>query len=1178
MSPIRLAIQQPITVAVGIVLTILAGYLALGLVPIEMTPEVQKGVIAVETIYPNANPADVESDVLREQEDVLRELGGLERMTGTATRGQASLRLELATGTDLDSALREVSQLLDEVPGYPPEVLQPSVEDTDPESNDYIAWFVVEGVVDGRRETGDGQNSDSASDRLPSPISPPPSDLDIQTLFDFVENRVAPRLERLPGMAQVNVLGGRERELQVRVDPERLAQRGMTMTELVNALQSGNRDFSAGALAQGNYDVTVRVPARWGSPREAMETVLRQDESGPVFLSDVATAVETYREESSFIRSRGRPVLAMNFQRELGSNVLEVMGALKAEVADINKPGGLFDQYAQQNGIGGTVRMSQVYDQTVYVEQAIGMVRTNLLLGAAIATFVLLLFLRSLRSVGIVALAIPVSVVGASVAMVALGRTINVVSLAGAAFAIGLVVDNSIVVLENIYRHLEMGKRPAEAAHDGTREVALAVLASTLTTVVVFIPVLLIEQQVGQLFRDLAIAICASVLISYAVSILVIPSAAALLLKQRGRRETGDGRRSEPEKAPASRSGRLRSTVSRLRRAVGVVPDFVANTVHRANGSWPLRGGVVAAALLLVAVGVWALLPPFDYLPKGNRNIVFGVILPPPGYNMDQKGRIADTVVGRMRPYFEAGEAVAEGGADMEEAEEDLPPVPAPDAEGGQITPPPLENYFIVGVGEQIFHGAISADDGRVVDLPPLFDAATYQAAPGSFAFAFQPPIFRLGGGSGAAVKIDVTGQDVAQVADAAGALFGGLIGEFGPQTPIQPSPASFNIRAPQISVVVDELRATDVGLDETDVGRVVQANGDGIILRDAYKFPDELRDVVVIAEDAVDQTDLDGLAEVPVATPLGRTVTLGEIADLQFTQAPAEIRRVGGERAVTLEVTAPPGMPLGTAVEKIENVIGGMRQAGAVPPTVNVDVAGTADALSEILDSLAVNAVVALLIVYLLMCVLFQSFAYPLVIMVTVPLATFGGFLGLWAVNLWSGADRYLPTTNLDVLAMLGFIILAGTVVNNAILIVEQTMNFLRMTPRELDAACVDCGGDKTEDGIGPRRAVTEATRSRVRPIFMSMLTSVGGMLPLVLVPGSGTELYRGLGAVVVGGLAVSTVFTLFVTPALLSLVLDLKQRLGLRLAGREEDVEEAQVVGEPQYVPARGSPEVAL
>ena len=1138
MNPIRLAIQQPITIAVGIILTVLAGYLAFAAVPVEMAPEIQKGVISVSTIYPNASPQDVEADVLREQEDMLRELGGLERMTGTATRGQSQLRLELATGTDMATALRETSQLLDEVPGYPPEVLQPSVEDTDPESNDYIAWFVVE-------LTGEGGES-----------------LDVQTLYDFVDNRVAPRFERLPGMSQVNVLGGRERELQVRVDPERLAQRGLTMTELVSILQAANRDFSAGALAQGNYDVSVRVPGRWSSPREAEETILRQDEGGAVYLRDVAEVVEAYREQDSFIRSRGKPVLAMNFQRELGSNVLSVMDRLKAEVAAINAEGGLLDQYAQLNGLPGTLRMNQVYDQTTYVKEAIAMVRTNLLIGAALAVAVLLAFLRSLRSVGIIALAIPVSVVGAAIAMVALGRTVNVVSLAGAAFAIGMVVDNSIVVLENIYRHLEMGKTPAKAAHDGTREVALAVLASTLTTVVVFVPVLLIEQQVGQLFRDLAIAICASVLISYVVSVLVIPSAAALLLKPRERREGSDA---TPSRGPAwwNKAG---ATVARYN-VFRHVPNLVADTVHRINGSWLLRVGVVGLSLVLVFAGVAVLLPPFDYLPKGNRNIVFGLVLTPPGYNMEQKGRIADTIVENVRPYYEAGGQVLAGEVSVEEAEERLPtaPVMDPDSPIKQVTPPPLENYFIVSRGETVFHGGISLDDEKVVDIVPLFGKATADAAPGSFAFAFQLPLFRLGGGSGAAVKIDVVGENLDEVTRSAGAMFGGLIGAFGPETPIQPAPASFNIRAPELSVVTDQERASDVGLTETDIGRVVQANGDGIILRDAYKFPDELRDVVVIAKDAVGQQSMTDLGSAPAATPYGRTVALGEVANLQYTQAPAEIRRVGGERAVTLEVTAPPGMPLGTAVEKIESTIAGLRQAGAVPPTVNVDVAGTADALSDIfqtllgdgtlLGTLSSSAFIALVIVYLLMCVLFQSWSYPLVIMATVPLATFGGFLGLFLVNLWSGSDRYLPTTNLDVLAMLGFIILAGTVVNNAILIVEQASNFLRMSPGELEDACVDCGGDMTKTGIGPRRAITEGVRSRVRPIFMSTLTSVLGMLPLVLVPGSGTELYRGLGAVVVGGLFVSTLFTLFVTPALLSVVMDLKVKAGSRLLPATDD-----------------------
>lgn len=1175
MDPIRLAIKQPITVAVGILLALLAGYLAFTRVPVEMTPEIQRGVISITTIYPNANPADVEADIVQQQEDVLRELSGLERLTSTSTRGQAQIRLELETGTDMDVALREVNQLIREVPSYPPNVLEPVIEASDPESNDYIAWFLVE------HEGGSGE-------------------LDIQTLFDFVDNRVRPRLERINGISQVNVLGGRQREVQVRVDPEKLAQRGMTMPQLVTAIQGANRDFSAGALAEGNYDVAIRMPGRWSSPEEAEQTVLRQDEGGPVYLGDVAEVVETYAERSSFLRNRGEPALAMNFQRELGSNLLSVMADLKAEIARINSEGGLLDQYAQTSGIEGKLRLHQVYDQTGYVEQAISMVRTNLLIGAGLAVFVLLLFLRSLRSVGIIALAIPTSVIGVAIAMVSLGRTINIVSLAGAAFAIGLVVDNSIVVLENIYRHLHMRKSSVRAAYDGASEVALAVMASTLTTVVVFIPVLLIEQQVGQLFRDLAIAICASVLISYVVSMLVIPSAAALLLSRRDLGEeplpeeiavdgntngNGDattetnglaGRLSEAKaiaaaktrravSAVAPREGRLRRGTRRVLGAFGTVPRFIADTTWRVNGSWLLRGGVVGSAMLLVIVGVYVLLPPFDYLPKGNRNIVFGIVVPPPGYNIEQIDRLTGNIEQGAKPYYEAGAKVLEGELSLEAAQEQLPPVPVqdPTARVDQVIPPPLENYFIVGLPSTIFHGAVSLDDQKVVDVPPLFQHITRSGVvPGTFSFAFQAPLFQLGGGSGAAVKIDVVGEDLEEVTNAAGVLFGSLLGAFNNEAQIQPTPSNFNLRGPELQILRDDLRASDVGITDADLGTTVQAYGDGIILRDAYKYPDELRDVVIIAEEAVGQESMADLPEALAATPYGTTVALGDVANFVETQAPTEIRRVGGERAVTIEVTAPDGMPLGTAVNTINLVVENLRSGGAVPPTVNVDVAGTASALNEIqatllgdgtfIGTLTSSTVLALLTVYLLMCVLFQSWSYPFVIMVTVPLSTFGGFLGLWLVNLWSGYSRYIPTTNLDVLAMLGFIILAGTVVNNAILIVEQALNFLEMDEKKLREAEIE---PDRNGRLSPRRAITEGVRSRVRPIFMSMLTSVGGMLPLVLIPGSGTELYRGLGAVVVGGLFVSTIFTLFVTPAMLSLVMDLKQRLGLRLVGGPDD-----------------------
>jgi HAE1 family hydrophobic/amphiphilic exporter-1 len=1066
-------------------------------------------------------------------------------MTSTSSRGQGQIRLEFETGVDIQRALREVNQLIREVPSYPPNVLEPVIADEDPESNDYIAWFVVEIG----HEPG---------------VAPA---VDVQTLFDFVDNRVRPRFERVDGISQVNVLGGRQRQLRVRVDPEKLAQRGITMSQLVNIIQADNRDVSAGAINEGQYDVAVRVPGRWDSPREAANTILRQDEDGTVYLSDVAVVYEGYSERDSFIRSRGEEVLALNFQRELGSNVIAVMNRLQNEVAAVNAEGGLFDQYAQLNGLPAeTIQLRQVYDTTSYVEQAISMVRTNLLIGAGIAVVVLLLFLRSLRSVGIIALAIPTSVLGVAIAMVSLGRTVNIVSLAGAAFSVGLVVDNAIVVLENIYRHLGMGKTPARAAYEGAKEVSLAVLSSTLTTVVVFIPVLLIEQQVGQLFRDIAIAISAAVLISYVVSILVIPSAAAILLRQ----HDGGGKGAEIDPGPTGKLAEFRGKVKRVfapvGRAFGTVPTAIAATVHFVNGSWLLRGGIVASAMLLVAVGIYFLLPPFDYLPKGNRNIVFGLVAPPPGYNVDQMDRLASNVEAKARPYFEAGVRVMEGEQSLEAAAESVPPIPT--GPGDAVRPPPVENYFIVGLAAQdiIFHGAISLDDRRVVDLLPLFNTATADGAvPGAFGFGFQPPIFRLGGGSGAAVKIDLTGEDLDQVTGGAGALFGALFGAFENRAQIQPNPIAFNLQGPELQFRIDEQRASDVGLTTSDIGLAVQANGDGILLQDAYKYPDELRDVAIVTRAADAGGAIGDLSTVSIATPLGRTVSLGDVTTPARTSAPTTILRVGGERAVTLEVTAPEGMPLATAVETIEETVAGLRQGGAIPPTVNTDIAGTADALTEIratllgdgtiLGTLSSSAVLALICVYLLMCVLFQSFSYPLVIMITVPLATFGGFLGLFMVNWWSMSDPYLPVTNLDVLAMLGFILLTGTVVNNAILVVEQTLNFLRMSGDELDEACIDCRGEKTDEGLEPRRAITEATRSRVRPIFMSMFTSVGGMLPLVLIPGSGTELYRGLGAVVVGGLAVSTLFTLFVTPALLSIVVDIKQMLGLRIATKNAD-----------------------
>src|SRR5690606_19428225 len=336
-------------------------------------------------------------------------------------------------------------------------------------------------------------------------------------------------------------------------------------------------------------------------------------------------------------------------------------------------------------------------------------------------------------------------------------------------------------------------------------------------------------------------------------------------------------------------------------------------------------------------------------------------------------------------------------------------------------------------------------------------------------------------------------------------------------------------------------------------LGLAVQANGDGAIVGE-YKIGGETIDLKIIAQQAVDINDLTNITDIPVATPMGRTVSVSDVATLARTTAPQQINRVNRQRAITLQFTPPEGVALEAAIENIDATIASLRDTGQIPPTIGITYAGSASKLAAVQSAMLGDGsfigllqsamFLSLVVVYLIMCVLFQSFIKPLVIMFSVPLATLGGFAALFAVFIWSLSDPYLPIQKLDVLTMLGFVLLIGVVVNNAILLVHQTLNFMRG-----DADSVDHAGEK----LPARRAIAEAVRTRVRPIFMSMFTSVLGMLPLVLMPGSGSELYRGLGSVVVGGLIVSTVFTLLLVPLLLSLVLDVEEFFARRAAARE-------------------------
>ncbi|MEO0692939.1 MAG: efflux RND transporter permease subunit, partial [Pseudomonadota bacterium] len=507
---------------------------------------------------------------------------------------------------------------------------------------------------------------------------------------------------------------------------------------------------------------------------------------------------------------------------------------------------------------------------------------------------------------------------------------------------------------------------------------------------------------------------------------------------------------------------------------------------------------VRAVGILLVAiigggaaVAAWTFLPRLEYLPEGNRNLVFGLIIPPPGYNLSTTETIAQRIERVAQPMWETA--------------------PEPQLEDGT---PAIDNFFFVATPGNSFVGANTVDGSRAAELIPILSRPIF-AEPGTFGFMTQPSLFGRGVGGGRTIELNISGQDLQEILGVAGQA-AGIVSQLLPRSEghqFRPIPG-LELGAPEVRLVPDRLRLADAGLDSSGLAATVDAFNDGLRVAEITVGAERLN-LVLKGDPALlgDQRTQD-VGRFPVVTPSGEILPVSALAQVQVTAGPTEIRHRDRLRTVTLEVRPSDGLPLEAAVELLETeVVAALEQRG-LPDGVRLSVSGTADQLSQTWDAIQINLLVALVIVFLVMAILFESFVLPLVILISVPVAAAGGVGGLALLNTFQ-------VQPLDMLTLLGFIILVGIVVNNAILIVHQTLFHLR------------------EEGMAPIAAIEEATRNRIRPIFMSTLTSIMGMLPLVVVPGEGSELYRGLGAVVVGGLSMSAFLTLLTVPPLLRLAL---------------------------------------
>ena len=1163
MRLIEAFVRNPVKVSVGVLLVALFGIIAVMRMPMQLTPEVEIPKISIETRWPGASPHEIEREIVQEQEEQLQSVEGVTKMSSQCANSVGTITLEFKVGSDLSEGLLKVNSRLQQVPEYPEEADEPIISTSDPRAN-AIAWFILRPRVASPEEIEAflvenpdlreslqpvlaAHNSGLRTRRIMTLVEEHPElverlksllppEIDVPGLRLWAEDFIEARFERVTGVSNANVYGGREDELQVVVDPTKLAARGVTVLDVRNALRAENRDISAGDIWEGKRQYVIRTLGRFRNIEQVANVILAQSPDGaPVYIRDVAEVRAGFKKPTAVVKNFGTACLAINCVRETGANVLDVMTGLRQVNDDLNR------NLLKREGL----ELIQVYDQTDYIYSAVGLVNQNIVVGGLLTIAVLLLFLRSGRSTIVIALAIPTSLVGTFLMLNLMGRSLNVISLAGLAFAVGMLVDNAVVVLENCYRHSQMGDDPFAAAISGATEVWGAVVASTLTTLAVFLPVLFVEEEAGQLFRDIALAISSAVGLSLIVSVSVIPTAAARLLRQKqdvpeeaaSKRSAIDpciandrGRSPVPRRNPLdprigyakiNKPAKIRGLFSLLDASGRLFVDSVVGVNRFLQRGVLLRLATVVL-LVLVAVGLsWWMMPQVEYLPAGNRNLVIAILLPPPGYNIDRALEIGTQLEDATRPYWDVAESDADG-----------------ESSAKKLDFPQISDYFFVARGRQVFMGLRAMNANEASKLVDLVYGLTAEL-PGTITRASQRSLFSRELATGRTVDIEITGPELENLVKIGREIFFQLLPKSGngsaDEQQIVPGNRSFplpslDLNSPELRVLRKAEQGADLGISTDELGYTVDALIDGAYATDYYMDNNKIDLTIVGSEKFANRTQ--DLSQLSMATPSGNLVRLDTLADVVYAGGPEQINRRERQRAITISVTPPPEMPLEQAINEIQEKIVQPRLAsGELGDEYQIQLAGTADKLQATWKALRWNFVLALLVTYLLMAALFESWLYPFVIILSVPLGAVGGLIGLVMLNQYLA---FLPNSTpqtLDVLTMLGFVILIGTVVNNPILIIHQSLNHIR------------------EEGMTPNEAILASVRTRIRPIFMTTSTTVLGLSPLVFFPGAGSELYRGLGAVVLGGLLVSTIFTLVMVPTLFSLMMQAKAVLVDRL-----------------------------
>jgi len=1015
------SVERPVTVLMIALIIVVLGGLFFSKLGLDLLPDIKYPMVSVVTTYPGVASEDIEELLTKPVEDVVSTIKGVKSVKSFSQEGLSVVMVEFNWGTDLDLAAQDIRDKLDLIQDFLP--------------SDADRPLVVKLDVEAMPVLGYGVTSKS---------------LDTLKLRHLLEDNIKDKLERLDGVASVQIMGGQEREILVSLDKALLESYGLTQSQVVQVLRQENINISGGHIIEGIQEFTLRTIGEYKNLEEIKNTVLCVRGGTPVYLKDVAEVIDTCKEERSYSRTNKKDSVLLLVNKQSGSNTKEVADQVIKELPKLKK------------NLPSDIEFSLVFDQSRIIKKATGSVTQSGIIGALLAGLLIFLFLRNWRPTLAIITAIPLSLLATFIPLYIAGYTLNIMTLGGLALGIGMMVDSAIVVIENIYRHLEQGKERKEAAKVGASEVGMAITASTLTTIAVFFPLTLGGGIAGQISRGLALTVSFSLFASLFVALTIVPMMASKLFKKR----------IAEEYKKVSGSQRFEKVKNYYRKILTWALE------HRKKTILITIGLLVLTVSLIPFIGT-------EFIPLGDRPTLILQLKMPPGTSLEETskvvGQIEDVIlklkdvdsVSSFGGLYEGGKMDVGMGFGSSEVNEATIMIKLKDKKDRQFSSQEIQEIIRK-------------------NLPKIREAE----------ISFMDMSQQMLGGS-SPVEIKIFGKDLSRLKEIGNEIAKKISKIEG----IRDAKSSLVESKPEMAIKIDREKAAHLGLSLGQIGATVRNSMQGVVATKLRQAGEEI-DIRVRYRPEYRQ-DIEDIKRITIFSPLGKPILLGQVAEISKKQGPVKINREDQSRVVLVTANTV-GRDIGSVVKDIKKELADY----SLPVGYFIEYGGSYKQMKDSFKVLTGALILAILLVYMVMASQFESLVYPFIVMFEIPLA----FIGVgWAL--------FITRQTLSLTSFMGIIMLAGIVVNNAIVLIDY-VNQLR------------------KKGMDTLNALIEGGTTRLRPILITSLTTIFGMLPMALSFQEGSEMMRPMAITVIGGLLVSMMLTLVVIPVIYGLVESISHR----------------------------------